>query len=498
MLIQELESATKLDRATIRYYEKEGLITPGRSENGYRNYSDDDVENLIRIKLMRQLGVPLGKVKDLLNGTENFAVVLDAQIKTLTSQIERDKRAKAVCFAILSDNADFATLDASYYLRMFDQQLDHVPNPTLQFREQVPEQIHPWRRLFARLLDYALISISIQFVMFVIFRIRPIPVNSTLYSIILPTAAGALFIPLEAAMLHFWGTTPGKQSFGIRIERIEGGLLSFGDAFDRAKQVFFGGVGLRLPIISDILMFYNYCKLTGRSFWLFARHNSIAPPYDMEWDYRNEIYYDCPVGKRRITLACTLLLSFILMSIATNDYIKPRYRGSDITIEQFSNNYNNSAALINDSLDNTDKLRPDGTWYEADKNVVVLSIGSTPKEENPDFIYQTDSNVLRSITYKQHWTEVTILSPYNYKCRTAAVSMLMAQKGTSLLDYIRFEQMLNAQLSQPSGSFQFKNLLIEWSTAASNNLYYNRSTSMYYSSDDRSGELEFQFTITLI
>ena len=61
MLIQELESATKLERATIRYYEKEGMIKPCRSENGYRNYSDTDAENLIRIKLMRQLGVPLGR-----------------------------------------------------------------------------------------------------------------------------------------------------------------------------------------------------------------------------------------------------------------------------------------------------------------------------------------------------------------------------------------------------------------------------------------------------
>ena len=39
MLIQELEVKSGLPRATIRYYEKEGFLNPGRLENGYRVYS---------------------------------------------------------------------------------------------------------------------------------------------------------------------------------------------------------------------------------------------------------------------------------------------------------------------------------------------------------------------------------------------------------------------------------------------------------------------------
>ena len=34
MQINELEMKTGLDRATIRFYEKEGMITPTRLENG--------------------------------------------------------------------------------------------------------------------------------------------------------------------------------------------------------------------------------------------------------------------------------------------------------------------------------------------------------------------------------------------------------------------------------------------------------------------------------
>ena len=38
MLIRDLEVKTGLDRATIRYYEREGFIAPVRKENGYRVY----------------------------------------------------------------------------------------------------------------------------------------------------------------------------------------------------------------------------------------------------------------------------------------------------------------------------------------------------------------------------------------------------------------------------------------------------------------------------
>ena len=36
MKIQELERRTGLERASFRFYEKEGLLTPQRLENGYR------------------------------------------------------------------------------------------------------------------------------------------------------------------------------------------------------------------------------------------------------------------------------------------------------------------------------------------------------------------------------------------------------------------------------------------------------------------------------
>ena len=50
MRIQELEGIVGSDRATIRFYEKEGLITPNRSENGYRDYTPENAEELKKIR----------------------------------------------------------------------------------------------------------------------------------------------------------------------------------------------------------------------------------------------------------------------------------------------------------------------------------------------------------------------------------------------------------------------------------------------------------------
>ena len=51
MTIREIEARTGLPRANVRYYESEGLIRPTRGENGYRNYSEEDCQTLLKIKL---------------------------------------------------------------------------------------------------------------------------------------------------------------------------------------------------------------------------------------------------------------------------------------------------------------------------------------------------------------------------------------------------------------------------------------------------------------
>ena len=44
MTSKEMEARSGVPRANIRYYESQGLISPVRRENGYRDYSRQDAE----------------------------------------------------------------------------------------------------------------------------------------------------------------------------------------------------------------------------------------------------------------------------------------------------------------------------------------------------------------------------------------------------------------------------------------------------------------------
>lgn len=63
MTIKELEARTGIVRANIRYYERKGLLSPRRLDNGYRDYSEEDVRTLEKIKLLRSLQVDLGTIR---------------------------------------------------------------------------------------------------------------------------------------------------------------------------------------------------------------------------------------------------------------------------------------------------------------------------------------------------------------------------------------------------------------------------------------------------
>ena len=65
--IGEAARLSGVTAANIRYYEKEGLLTPGgRSSNSYRLYSAADVHRLRFIRLCRAMDMSLDEVRTLL------------------------------------------------------------------------------------------------------------------------------------------------------------------------------------------------------------------------------------------------------------------------------------------------------------------------------------------------------------------------------------------------------------------------------------------------
>ena len=63
MRIRDVEQLTGLSRKTIRFYEAKGLLNVGRSDNSYREYDEDMVEQLRRIAVLRRAGISLGDIQ---------------------------------------------------------------------------------------------------------------------------------------------------------------------------------------------------------------------------------------------------------------------------------------------------------------------------------------------------------------------------------------------------------------------------------------------------
>ena len=87
MKINEVEAAVGVTKKNIRFYEEEGLICPRREPgNGYRSYSEADVECLRRIKLLRKLDVPLAEIRQMLEGQRTLAEGMNLQLERLRSR----------------------------------------------------------------------------------------------------------------------------------------------------------------------------------------------------------------------------------------------------------------------------------------------------------------------------------------------------------------------------------------------------------------------------
>lgn len=57
MLRNEIQEKTGLTRKALEYYEEKGFIHPEKMENGYRNYSEEDLHYLKTIMMYKKLGL---------------------------------------------------------------------------------------------------------------------------------------------------------------------------------------------------------------------------------------------------------------------------------------------------------------------------------------------------------------------------------------------------------------------------------------------------------
>ena len=87
MNIKQAAEQSGVSSPNIRFYEKEGLMTPARNRgNAYRDYTAGDIRTLKLIRMLRMLDMPLPVIQRVLNGEQPLSEALQAQQAVLEQQ----------------------------------------------------------------------------------------------------------------------------------------------------------------------------------------------------------------------------------------------------------------------------------------------------------------------------------------------------------------------------------------------------------------------------
>ncbi|AQQ68853.1 MerR family transcriptional regulator [Microbulbifer agarilyticus] len=105
LTVTQLARTFGISRATILYYEREGLLLPAnRSENGYRWYGEKEVERLRMIVSYRSYGIPVASIAALIDRKgESQAQILKAHFKELEQEIQLLRAQQKAVVALLQE-----------------------------------------------------------------------------------------------------------------------------------------------------------------------------------------------------------------------------------------------------------------------------------------------------------------------------------------------------------------------------------------------------------
>lgn len=270
-----------------------------------------------------------------------------------------------------------------------------------------PKAPYPWRRYFARGLDFGLIQTLYQVILTVFLGIN-FSHRNLLLKILDSYLCWSIVFLLEPFFLAKWGKTPGKWLFGLSIQNKDGELLTRQEAFARTKQVFFQGEGYGIP-------FYNLYR--NYQSYKICRDNGI-----MEWD--KELRCEAKplrtisiFGYLGITAAAAILMIGIGLWQMT-----PPNKGI-LTAAEFVENYNHQLKYF--KVEGVSMLSPEGKWVETKQDDYSLSFFSYTSSEP---VIEELNGKLVSFSFTAENTEGSFLAPSPEK-KWLTAALLRTQIG---------------------------------------------------------------------
>ncbi|WP_194816736.1 MerR family transcriptional regulator [Nocardia sp. XZ_19_385] len=135
--IQDLAKAAGTTSRTLRHYGQLGLLSPSRTgANGYRYYDQNSLVRLQRILLLRELGLGLRAIADVLAGEQDTANALRTHLDLLRQEQGRIQRQIDSVLTTLHKTERGEKLVATEVFDGFDHtQYDHT-----QYKDEVIER----------------------------------------------------------------------------------------------------------------------------------------------------------------------------------------------------------------------------------------------------------------------------------------------------------------------------------------------------------------------
>lgn len=420
MNISQVEKETGMTRANIRFYEEQGLISPARLKNGYRDYGREDVRALLRVKLLRGLDVPIEDIRALQNGEKKLPDALDTRARALDGQQKKLARAADIVRAMQRDEVTYDTLDADKYLR-FSPETARGEGLIPLSRDQAPRAYCPWRRFFAYMLDSSLCALLWS--VFLAACHVNLVARGSVARLLDGVMAALLLLLLEPLCLRFLGYTPGKWLMGLKISAPGGGRLPYRAGLARAWSRLVSGLGLEVP---------------GYGLWrLYKSYKTCADNEELPWDEAVSYTLRDEKGGRGGAYVLAALAVFALGYVAVSASVLPPCRG-EITVAQFARNYNFAAQSL--GLDMSYALDAAGEWEKLGlEGDVTIEMGANVSR--PDFTYDVDAaghvtgvRYTHSLKGDQGW-----LGDPRVPMLTAAYALMGAQPSARALPPFTYE-----------------------------------------------------------
>lgn len=193
------ETAAKLGVTirALRLYERRGLVTPLRTQAGWRAFGPDQLERLHKVLVLKRLGLPLARIGELLDGhLASLAAVMAVQEAALLARRAETDR------ALLAVRAARARLDAGERLSVDD--LTTLTKETTMSQTMNAEE---WAEIFDPLTEKHMTPGEIE-------RIKAMKANAAPFDQATVTAAWAALIA-EAESLRQIGDPRSPAAFDL-------------------------------------------------------------------------------------------------------------------------------------------------------------------------------------------------------------------------------------------------------------------------------------------